>query len=188
MLRQLLPDGTTTGEQHDETATVAVTDGGEQSTESDEAHVLLETKPNLTPAFIRFGLTFLIGLAILLYLFRNPDLLGSAERTNVALVVGQIILAVALVRIIADIIILRSTTYILTDRTVRREYALVFREKSTEVPYDLVRSTERSQGRIESLLDVGSVSLNRGLGDLRLSYLSDHDNVYQTIREQVENA
>ena len=158
------------------------------TTDDTNSDVLRRIAPTVKPALIRLGLTIFIGVAVIGVLFTTPELLGSPEVTNVALIVVQLLVVIAVVRIGIELVVLLNTEYVVTDRTVRRQYSLLARVKSREVPYDLVRSTERSQGRIEYMLGVGSVSLNQGLGDLTLSYLPEHDEVYRLIRRQVENA
>lgn len=158
------------------------------TTDDTNSDVLRRITPTVKPALIRLGLTLFIGAVVIGVLFTNPELLGSPDVTNVALIVVQLLVVIAVVRLGVELVVLLNTEYVVTDRTVRRQYSLLARVKSREVPYDLVRSTERSQGRIEYMLGVGSVSLNQGLGDLTLSYLPDHDAVYRLIRRQVENA
>jgi len=165
-----------------------MTENTTESNESNHGTELLRTTPTLKPALFRLAVTVVVGVVVIGILFTNPELLGSVEVTNVTLVIAQVLLVIAVVRLVVEIMILRNTEYIVTDRLVTRQYSLLGRTKSREVPHDLVRSTERSQGRIEYLLDVGSVALNQGLGDLTLTYLPNHNDVYRTIREQVENA
>lgn len=144
------------------------------------------TTPTVKPVLLRLAVTLGVGLGIIAIIFLNPTLFGTTEVTNIALIIAQILVVIAIVRLLVKLIVLRNTEYVLTDRAVRREYQLLARSKSREVPYDLVRSHERNQGRIEYILDVGSISLNQGLGDLTLESLRDHEDVYEIIREEVE--
>lgn len=170
------------------TDTAKQTDAGAQESEHTGETVILRTKPSIRPILIRLVLTLVAGAAVIGAIFASPDLFGSPESANIALVVAQIVVAVAALRLIAKAIVLRATEYVLTERTVRREFKLLARSKSREVPYDLVRSHERSQSRIEYLLGIGSVALNQGLGDLRLEMLPEHEAIYEHVQKRVEAA
>lgn len=160
--------------------------GQEEGGELSET-VLLRTTPTVKPVVVKLGLSLAIGILAMVTLYTNPELLGSRETTNIGLVVVQLLLIVAIVRLVVKIIVLLRTEYVVTDKGVRRGFELLARSKSREVPYALVRSHERNQTRIEYILNAGSVSLNQGLGDLKLEYLSDHDEVYGRIRKRVDD-
>jgi hypothetical protein len=148
--------------------------------------VVFQTTPTLRPALLRLGLTVLIGIVAIGVLATDPEMLGTRERTNLGLLLVQALLVIGVARLLIEIMILRRTHYVVTESAVRRQYSLLGRTKAKEVPYGLIRSTERTQNRIEYLLGVGSIRLNQGLGDLDLTALPDHEVVYAEIKERVE--
>lgn len=149
---------------------------------------LMKIKPTIKPELIQFGLALIIGFGLIAILYDNPQLLGTVEATNIALVLVQIVIVIVLIRIIIQILIIRSTVYTITDRQVRSEYDLLGRNKSREVPYNRIRSVGYSQGRIENILKIGTISINKGLGGLELTSIPSGDEAYRIIQRQVETA
>lgn len=178
-------------ETHHETGSNDVgspSDGEQRDGDASDGRILRRTRPTIKPALVRLGVTLAVGAVAVAVLSLNPTLLGSVELTDITLVLVQILVFVAVVRILIDILIISNTEYVITDRLVRRSYSLFGRTKSREVPYDRVRSAERSQSRIEYFLGIGTIRLNQGLGDLTLSNLPNHENAYSLIRGQLERS
>jgi uncharacterized membrane protein YdbT with pleckstrin-like domain len=150
-----------------------------------EREPLAESRPTIKPALARLGATVLLGVATIAVLFSTPTLLGGTERTNLALVVTQLLVVLAVGKLLAEILVLLRTRYLVTEQGVRREFSLLGRTRVKEVPYHRLRSTEREQNRIEYVLGVGSITLNQGLGDLRLTAVPDHRRLYDHIRDQL---
>lgn len=150
----------------------------------DEAPVRT-TNPSIKPALIRLTLTLIVAVVAIMVFFLNPSLLGTIETTNIALVVVQVLAIVAVGRRVVKIVVLRNTAYVLTDRAVRREYSLLARQQAREVPYHRVRSHERRQRRIEHLLDIGSIAVNQGLGELTLEAVPAHEEFYDEIQRRM---
>lgn len=146
---------------------------------------LIRITPSIKPEIIRLVLILVVGVIIIIGLFTNPELFGSPEATNIVLIIVQILVAIAVIRVGIEILILHNMAYIFTTNRVRREYSLLARTKSQEVPYDLIRSTELSQSRIEYLLGVGTIVLNQGLGDLELSRLPNYTEANEIIQRQI---
>jgi len=155
--------------------------------QSSEVKQLMKIKPTIKPNLIQLGLTLAISLVVIAILYDNPELLGTVEATNIALIFVQIVLVILVIRIAIQVLIIRSTVYTITDQQVRREYRLLGRNKSREVPYNLVRSVGYSQDRIENLLNIGTISLNEGLGDLELTSIPSSDEAYNIIQEQIKH-
>lgn len=153
---------------------------------SQQSTALVETTPTTKPVLIRLGLTLVVGVGVLAVIFLLPSLFESTEQANIVLVVAQLLVLVAVGKLLVELIILRRTRYIVTTEGVRREFSLLGRTKVKEVPHGLVRSTEYNQSRVEYLIGVGSIVLNQGLGDLRLTAVPRHQEVYQQIRDRVE--
>lgn len=161
------------------------TDGGEDRSATD-GEVLVRTRPTVKPTLARLATSLLIGVLTIAILFLAPGLVGGPEQANVALLIVQIVVVVAVARLLYEYVILRRTRYVVTGNVVRRHFSLLGRTKTREVPFQLLRSTERQQNRFEYLLGVGSIVLNQGLGDLRLQAVPDHDDVYRDIRERAD--
>lgn len=153
---------------------------------SQQSDVLVETTPTTKPVLVRLGLTLLVGIGAIGLVFVLPSLFSSTEQANVVLVVVQLLVLVAIGKLLVEFVVLRRTRYVVTTTAVRREFSLLGRTNVKEVPHELVRSTEYRQSRIEYLLGVGSIVLNQGLGDLRLSAVPSHREVYRQIRVHIE--
>lgn len=149
----------------------------------DEA--LVRTTPTTLPVLVRLALVLVGGGVVIGILFLNPRLLGSRANTDIALLLAQALVFIAVVRLVVDYYVLRRTKYTITTSAVKREYELLFRRESREVPFGRVRSHEFDQSRIENLLGYGSISLNKGLGSIELVNVDNPDDVYRTLREQV---
>ena len=152
----------------------------------DQRSVLTETTPTIKPVLIRLGLTIVIGFGALGIIFSVPSLFGSTERASIVLRGAQVLILIAVLKLLIEMLILLRTRYIVTTQAVRREFSLLGRTKVKEVPHGLIRSTEYSQSRVEYFLGVGSIVLNQGLGDLRLTAVSHYQQIYEQIRDRVE--
>lgn len=149
---------------------------------------LFETKPTVKPAAIRLGIILFVGLLLIFVLTSDPQLLGNAETTNVALLVIQLLVFIAVVRVVITVVVLLRTTYVVTPKMVRREYDLLFRHHRREVPHERIRSVQFDQTPLENFLGFGTVAVNQGLGELRMPNLRDPYEMIETVREQVESA
>ncbi|WP_436902121.1 hypothetical protein [Halovenus halobia] len=152
-----------------------------------QSEVLVETTPTVKPVLVRLALTIALGIVIIGAVFAAPSLFGSTEQANIALVVAQLLVLIAIAKLLVEMLILLRTRYIVTTDAVRREFSLLGRTKIKEVPHGLVRSTEYRQSRTEYILGVGSIVLNQGLGDLRFTAVPQHRAVYRQIRDRTES-
>jgi hypothetical protein len=146
---------------------------------------LLTTTPTIQPTLFKLVVLLLVGMAVIGVLTVAPSLVAGAELASVARVGVGILLALGVIRYAVRVVILRRTTYTVLSDSVRREFALLLRTKTREVPYEKIRSHEYKQSRLQSLLGFGSIALNQGLGTLILSDVKNPDEVYDHIRAQV---
>lgn len=156
----------------------------EEQDETDESE-LLRTGPTIKPTLVQLGVVLVVGVALFGYLRARPELLGSPSITNTASLVVALVTLVAVIRFVIRVIILKRTTYVVTADRVELSYELLFRVRSKGVRFDKLRSHELDQNRVQSLLGYGTVSLNRGLGPIRLENVEEPDLVYRTIRQCV---
>jgi uncharacterized membrane protein YdbT with pleckstrin-like domain len=156
----------------------------ERSTEqsTDEEAELIRAHPTIRPTLIRLGVALVVGLGLFALLQAAPGLVGSADLTGTVALVVLLLTLLLTLRYLVRIVVLRRTTYLVTDRRVEREYSLLFRTRSKAVRFDKLRSHELTQGRIQALLGFGTVSINRGLGTIHLEDIDDAEGVYRTIQ------
>jgi hypothetical protein len=148
---------------------------------------LLTTTPTIQPTLFKTGVLLLVGLAAIGVLTVAPTLVAGAELAGVARVGVAILLVIGLVRYGVRVVILRRTTYTILSDSVRREFALLLRTKTREVPYEMVRSHEYRQSRLQSMLGFGSIALNQGLGTLILTDVQEPDEVYDLLLAQLSD-
>lgn len=161
-----------------------------QSTESTASRsggktVLESTTPTIQPTILKIVALAAVGLGALGVLTVAPSLVVGPELASVARVGVGILLVLGLVRYLVHIVVLRRTTYTVHSSGVRREFRLLFRSKSREVPYEKIRSHEYEQSRVQALLGYGSIALNQGLGALVLTDVPNPEDMYEQIRTMV---
>ncbi|WP_262177532.1 PH domain-containing protein [Haloarcula laminariae] len=156
----------------------------EEQRETDETE-LLRTRPTIRPTLVRLGVVLVVGLALFGVLRARPRLLGEPSISKTAALVVALITLVLVIRFVVRIIILKQTTYVITADRVELSYELLFRVRSKGVRFDKLRSHELNQNRVQSLLGYGTLSLNRGLGPIRLENVEEPELVYRTIRQCV---
>ncbi len=161
-------------------------EAAEETTEESDQQTLHRVHPSTKPVVIRFVAYLVAGIAAVVVFFTNPELLGSRDVTNIGLLITQVLVAVALVRQVVRFVRLRHTEYIVTEGMVTIAYQLLGRSKTRQVPFERVRSHELRQGRIESQLDLGTITLNQGLGGIALTNVPGPFDIYDSIREQTE--
>ncbi|WP_324757177.1 PH domain-containing protein [Haloarcula sp. GH36] len=160
------------------------TDGGEQSGDGE----LLRTNPTTKPTLLRLAVFLLLGLAVVVALQQRPELLGGPEVTNtVGLVVLLVTVLVAL-RLLVRTVVLVKTTYVVTRDRVEREYQFLFRTRTKGVRFEQVRSHRLNQNRFQKALGFGTITMNLGLGSIRLENVENPDRVYNIVRECVRRA
>lgn len=173
-------------EQH----TTSAVDPERPSEESSavEPAVLHETTPTTRPLLVKLGLVFLAFLAITLTFVTNPELLGSRDLTQLAIWIVALVAFVVILRILYRVVILTQTTYTVRDDAVRREFQLLYRHSSRELPFDHLWGHELTQGRIQAMLGYGTVAFltggnHRGLGFVEFEHVEQPRELRTHIRE-----
>lgn len=182
---QPLPDGGDAQNGADDTGSES---GGGEATVDVPGELIYETTPTIKPTLILMGLTFVVGMLIEVYLLNNPEAVGGRDAMEVLLYVVAFLLAVSLLRFLVRMLVLERTTYQITDEVVRREYKLLFRHLSREVPLDQLKAHELRRNRIQALLGYGTVRFltggtNESLGFVEFENLIEPVEVRGIIRD-----
>ncbi|WP_318569615.1 PH domain-containing protein [Salinigranum marinum] len=153
--------------------------------------VLFVTNPSAKPTAVKLGLTALVGLAVVGYLLSRPDLLGGPEATQIGVYVVAFVFVVAVARLLVRVYLLTRFRYVVTEDALRREYSLLYSSKSRELPLEKVRGYERTQSRVQTALNVGTVGFltaadARGIGFLAFENVPESERVQALIRRHVE--
>ena len=166
--------------------TTPETDTVEASSEQSDDEVLVETNPTLTPTAIRLALVVVVGLGSVVGLRLNPELLGTRAITGTTALVVGLKTVMLMLRYALRALVLLRTTYTVTPERIERRYELLFRTQVDAVQFDKLRSHELTQSRVQSLLGFGTISMNRGLGALRLEDIESPYAVYDTIESRAD--
>ncbi|QLH81372.1 PH domain-containing protein [Halosimplex pelagicum] len=169
-----------------DTQTTDTTEQSDAQEESEQESVVLETNPTTKPTLIRLGLVLLLSLGLFGYLQFDPQALGSPDITNTAALIVLLLGLVLTIRFLVRTLVLTRTRYVVTGNRVEQRYELLYRTHSKGVRFDKVRSHELNQNRVQSLLGYGTISMNRGLGPLRLENVDEPQTVYETIRTCID--
>lgn len=166
------------------------------STSSDEPasertatnEVLFEATPSRKPVLAWLAVTVLVGGALIGVIMGSPGLFGGPSVAEIAANVVLLVTVVAAVRLLVKLYILTRTRYTVTAAGVRREYTLLYRTWSRELPLRMVRGHELTRSRVETLLGVGTVEFLSGsvagsMGHLRFEALPNPEK----LREQVQD-
>jgi len=180
--------------EHTDTRQASETDTDVQTDTTDgrQDEVVVETQPTLKPTAIAIAAVVLLGTGIIAYLYANPTLFGSVDRTEIALNLTAILMVIALVRLLLRLYVLTRTRYVLTTDAVRREYSLLYKSFSRELPLAKVRSHELRRNRTETLLGIGSVSFLTGSvaqspAHLRFQNVPDPERIRKQVRERLSD-
>ena len=166
--------------------TSQATDTADASSDEPTGDVLVETSPTLRPTLIQLGLVVLVGAAVIGYLRLNPEALGDPAITGTAALVATLLVVVLTLRFLLQTLVLVRTTYTVTDDRIERRYELLFRTQVTAIRFDKLRSHELTQNRVQSVLGFGTISMNRGLGALRLADVEDPEALYELIQSRAD--
>jgi len=170
----------TTTAEHDEESPnepprLDSSEAGEQVTPSD-GEPIYRTTPTLRPTLIFLGVTLLLGLSSIGYLFLNPTLVGGDEQlTELVQTAIGVLLLLIVVRLLIRLFILRKTKYIIRTDVLRREFTFLFRHWSREVPIRQLRGHEFSQNRIQTLLGFGTIRMLTGGTNQSLGFVEFED-------------
>ena len=157
---------------------------------SDRSEIILETRPTLKPTLARLTAVLVVGAALIGYLFVTPTLLGTTERTEIAANLLVLLTVVGAGRLAFESYVLTRTRYVVTGESVRREYSLLYKTFSRELPLSKLRSHELHRSRIEAVLGVGTVgfltgSIARSPAHLEFENVPHPEQVRQQVRRQL---
>lgn len=150
----------------------------------------VETHPTLKPTMISLITAVLVGGGIIGYLLTTPDLLGSVERTEIVANVVVLLTVIVAGRLALRLYILTQTRYVVTADAVRREYSLLYKEVSRELPLEQLRSHELRRSRLEALLGIGSVafltgSITESPTHLKFENVPDPERMRRHVRDRL---
>ena len=141
-------------------------------------------QPTIRPTLIWLALTFIVGIAAYALVRDNQAALGGPDVAVILTNAIVFLIAVAVLRLLVRTYVLSQTEYIVTDAAIRHEYSLLMRTFSRRVPLSMVRSNEMRQSRVQRLLGYGTITVNRGLGDIELRNVPDPHALRDTIHER----
>lgn len=147
-----------------------------------------EFTPVVKVLIIQFGLLSGAGLVVLGYISIDPGRFGDPQIGNLLFTVIGFLLVIALLRILIRILILRRTKYVVTPRKLHREYELLAKRRTREIPLEQLRGMEFEQGRLQSFLGFGTLTFltagtNQSLGFLEF----EHINMPAEIRDRIRS-
>lgn len=155
---------------------------------SETVDVLFESRPSLRPTALA-ALTVAVATAALaggLFVALGD---GAPTAAGVVAVLG----ALLFVRYLGRLYVLSRTSYLVTEREIRREFSLFLVRSSREVPVHQLRGLGLSQTPLQRLLGYGSVEVlttgpERSLGFVAFESVPDptarRDEIRALLREQ----
>lgn len=146
----------------------------------------IKTRPTIRPTIVWVFLTVAVGSVLALYISMNVEKIGGPHMTEVAIQVVVVIALLIVARFAIRAYILTRTTYEISENHVRREYTLLMRTRAQVVPTEVIRSIEMRQSRVQKLMGYGTITINQGLGDIRLENLLDPHSTQEMISDVVE--
>lgn len=175
-------------QSHTDTQTGQTVDGADAS--GTRGGLVLETQPTLKPTLLSLAGVILGGLVVVGFLFLNPTLLGAAERTEIAANLVVILTVVGAARLVVRLYVLTKTRYVVTPNAVRREYSLLYKSFSRELPLAKLRSLELRRSRIEAAFGIGSVAFLTGSvaqspAHLEFANVPEPERVRRTVRDRL---
>ena len=155
-----------------------------------ESDIVVETQPTLKPTILSLATVLVAGIAIVAYLFAEPTLLGTSERTEIAANLVVLLTIVGAGRFLLRLYVLTRTRYVVTPDAVRREYSLLYKTFSRELPLSKIRSHELRRSRVETVLGIGSVgfltgSVSQSPTHLEFENVPHPDRVRRQVRDQL---
>jgi hypothetical protein len=147
----------------------------------------LDTVPSTMLAKLWLLFTLLVGLPLTGYLLTVEDAFGTEGFGGVAGVFVGILTLIGVVRYVVKWLVLRRTSYVVTDDAVRRQYELFYKTYSRELPLEMLRSIELSMSRSETMLGFGtvkflSVGSNRSMGYVEFEAVQEPEDVRDLVR------
>lgn len=160
--------------------------------QSPTEEVLLEATPSIKPVLAWLGITVAAALAVIGVIFAMPGLFGGAAIAEIAANVVLLVAVVAVVRLLVSLFVLTRTRYVVTTAGVRREYTLLYRTWSRELPLWMIRGHELTRSRVETALGVGTVEFLSGsvagsIGHLRFAALPNPGAFRSRVQDQLSS-
>jgi len=144
-------------------------------------------RPTIQPVLIALGGVVGVGLVASGGFWALSVFVGGADIANMLTTVTLFLVAVIVLRLLIKLIVLSRTHYTIRNDAFHREYDLLYRTNSREIPVHQLRGHEYSQSRIQSLLGVGTVRLmtagpNQSLEFIEFEHLRKPEYVREEIR------
>ncbi|WP_435317692.1 PH domain-containing protein [Haloarchaeobius sp. TZWSO28] len=152
---------------------------------------VMRVTPTTKLVLIYIGVLAVVGTGLGLYFLTNKQALGEQGYGGIAGWVIILLTVIGLIRLTIQFLVLRRTEYVLTRDSIRREYDLLYSEKSRELPISKVRGVELRRGRLQAMLGFGDVSFlaagtNRSIGYIDFENTDDPHKVREKVFELME--
>lgn len=134
-----------------------------------------------------------VVIIILLVLFGITTLVMNVqfgvEDLGIYVIVG-LIFGLFMVRSLIQMVVLRRTTYTITDEVLRKEFRMFYRRYEREVPLDQLRGVELTQTALQNVFDFGTITAitagpNRSLGFIEFKHIPEPARYREIIRERI---
>ncbi|MCT9096010.1 PH domain-containing protein [Haloarchaeobius sp. HME9146] len=152
---------------------------------------VMRVTPTTKLVLIYIGVLAVVGTGLGLYFLTNKEALGEQGYGGIAGWVIILLTVIGLIRLTIQFLVLRRTEYVLTRDSIRREYDLLYSEKSRELPISKVRGVELRRGRLQAMLGFGDVSFlaagtNRSIGYIDFENTDNPHKVREKVFELME--
>lgn len=170
--------------------TTSTTSDASTSNRTAADEIIFEATPSTKPVMAWLAITVLAGGTLVGIIVADPDMFGGPSVAEIAANVVLLVTVIAIVRLLVKLYVLTRTRYVLTNTGVRREYTLLYRTWSRELPLGMVRGHELTRSRIETLLGLGTVEFLSGsvagsMGHLKFEALSNSENLREQVQAQL---
>lgn len=147
-----------------------------------------EFHPSMRPATMAIGLTILVTLVLVGFLSVAQPF--GPDTNPIAIAVVALFGVILVVRYAVRLVVLGSTTYVVTDTELRREFAMLYRRRSRDLPIHQVRAVDLDVSPLEKLLGYGTLRFltsgaNHGLGYLTFDAAPDAEHHRDVVRDLV---
>lgn len=172
-------------------STTQTTSKGESTTNrTPQDEPLVEETPSIKPVLVWLGLTITVGLGLVGIILWKPDIFGDVKIAEIAGNIVILLTGIGVLRLLVKLYILTRTRYVVTTAGVRREYTLLYRTWSRELPLSMIRGHELTRSRIQTLFGVGTVeflsgSVSGSMGHLRFESLPNPNELRSKVQQQV---
>lgn len=161
-----------------------------ESTHEISDQAILESTPSTKPVLVKLGTTVITGLLLLGVVVTNPNMFGGNQIANVIANVVVMLAVIGIIRLGVRLYVLTRTRYYVTPEGVRREYTLLYRTWSRELPLSMIRGHELTRSRIETLFGVGTVEFLSGsvpgsIGHLSFDHLPNPEETRKTLQKHL---